>query len=78
MSSLPFDLFIKMLGKADAKFSSLALLPYINDKPWADLIRNRSKLLNCLTQYYGDLWDTPSEIATFADILQVLPKSAHI
>ncbi len=64
MSSLPFDLFIKMLGKADAKFSSLALLPYINDKPWADLIRNRSKLLNCLTQYYGDLWDTPSEIAT--------------
>ena len=56
MASLPYDLFIKMLGKADAKFSSLALLPYADNPIWGKLIVNRSKLLNCMTYYYADLW----------------------
>lgn len=53
--SLPYDFFIKATGKSDAKFSTLALLPFLRGKT-ADRICVRSLLLNCLTKYYSNLW----------------------
>lgn len=53
--SLPYDFFIKATGKSDAKFSTLALLPFLQGKD-SKKISVRSLLLNCLTKYYTELW----------------------
>lgn len=53
--SLPYDFFVKATGKNDAKFSTLALLPFLKGKT-VEGISTRSLLLNCLTKYYSNLW----------------------
>ncbi|MCD8364038.1 MAG: class I SAM-dependent DNA methyltransferase [Lachnospiraceae bacterium] len=56
MSSLPYDFFVKATGKGDAKFSTLSLLPYI-DNEVTTKISLRCMLLNCLTDYYVMIWN---------------------
>lgn len=54
-SSLPFDFFIKATGKGDAKFSTLSLMPYVSGNNDSYIVL-RCLMLNCLTEYYEDLW----------------------
>lgn len=54
-NSLPFDFFIKILGKAHINYGVNMLLPLLpvegNQK-----IMLRGLMLNCLTKHYADLW----------------------
>jgi hypothetical protein len=56
MSSVPFDFFLKVTGKDNGRFDTLASLPILNSSIFSQEISVRSLLLNCLTKYYGDLW----------------------
>ena len=52
-SSLPYDWFIRGLGKSDFRNDTASLLPVLPDNP---MIRSRALLLNCLNRDYADLW----------------------
>ena len=53
--SLPYDFYIKCIGKSDLYFSTLASLP-LPDQSNSSGVRLRALLLNCLTINYADLW----------------------
>lgn len=55
-SSLPFDFFIKVMGKGDLLSDSVDKLPIINSQ-YNQEIEVRSLLLNCLTKNYSILWN---------------------
>lgn len=54
--SLPYDFYIKCIGKSDLYFSTLASLP-LPDKQDSNKIRLRALMLNCLTKHYAKLWN---------------------
>lgn len=54
-SSIPFDFFIKVMGKANLYSDNSGKLPIIHTK-FDNEIAVRSLLLNCLTKNYGILW----------------------
>ncbi|WP_211942258.1 hypothetical protein [Cylindrospermopsis raciborskii] len=53
-SSLPYDFFIKTTGKDDFRNELFSQFPYPNV---ISSLHIRTLALNCLTQYYGDLWE---------------------
>lgn len=52
-SSVVYDFFVKSTGLGDLYDSTLSRLPYFE----SDQILIRSLLLNCVTSYYGKLWN---------------------
>lgn len=54
-NSLPFDFFIKVLGKTHINYGVNMLLPIFNPERHSSIMV-RGLLLNCLTNHYGDLW----------------------
>lgn len=54
--SVPFDYFIKMLGKQNLYEDTAGMLPVIKSK-YSDEIAVRALLLNCLSDAYAPLWD---------------------
>ena len=54
-NSLPFDFFIKILGKAHINYGVNMLLPLLPPQGNSHLII-RALLSNCLTKYYSELW----------------------
>ena len=57
MASIPYDFFIKCLGKGNLRNSTIVLFPVFVEGNTKDIIL-RSLLLNCLTKSYSDLWQT--------------------
>ena len=55
-ASLPFDFFIKILGKGNLQFDNAGRLPVLDRTYVANHIVHRALLLNCLTKHYEDLW----------------------
>ncbi len=55
-ASLPFDFFIKILGKGNLQFDNAGKLPVLDRTYVANHIVHRALLLNCLTKHYEDLW----------------------
>ena len=53
--SIIFDFFIKSFNKSDVWFDAIRKLPVI-EGDYADLIKNRSLRLSCITESFGDLW----------------------
>lgn len=54
-NSIPFDFFIKILGKNHINYGVNMLLPLLPIEGNSKLIL-RALLLNCLTRHYSDLW----------------------
>jgi hypothetical protein len=55
--SLPFDFFVKSLGKGDFRNSAADVLPIPRMHPRLALAaRLRTLALNCLTRHYAELW----------------------
>ena len=54
-SSIPFDFYIKILNKSNLYGDNANMLPVIDSKYNKEIIV-RTLLLNCLTDYYSDLW----------------------
>ncbi len=55
-ASIPYDFFIKMLGKSNFYEDTAGVLPIINS-PVSDELTIRGLLLNCLNSDYKPLWD---------------------
>lgn len=57
MASVPYDFFVKIAGKANIRFDIVSHFPIMrNENTYAPIIV-RSLMLNCLTVYYGELWE---------------------
>ena len=57
LCSLPYDYYIKALGKGDMYFSSIAKLPLLWESGYKEAILLRSLLLNCESRHYASLWE---------------------
>lgn len=58
-SSLPYDFFIKVCGKGNLQMNTAGMLPVI--EPGHKLSHEivcRAMLLNCLTEYYSEFWES--------------------
>lgn len=55
-ASLPFDFFIKVMGRSNLYGETANQLPLIHGE-YAKLLINRTILLNCLTEDYANLWN---------------------
>ncbi len=62
MASLPYDYFIKCMGKTNLLDNNFSSLPYISGK-YDQLMIHRALLLNCLNDYYDELWRNVIDIA---------------
>ena len=56
-ASLPFDFFIKVMGRSNFLSETAYQLPIV-EGVWSRLLKNRALLLNCLTELYSDLWNS--------------------
>jgi type I restriction-modification system DNA methylase subunit len=56
-ASLPYDFFVKVLGKSHVNYSTNMMFPLLEGEKYPEIIL-RSLLLNCLTKYYSDLWQS--------------------
>lgn len=56
MSSIPYDAFIKITGKADVYFDTVKEFPLVKE-PYANEIVHRVLLLNCLNRHYASIWE---------------------
>lgn len=56
-ASLPFDFFVKITRKSDARRDTLAKLPLLSDFSMKKCVTVRSLLLNCLSSHYSVLWE---------------------
>ncbi|MED4600212.1 N-6 DNA methylase [Paenibacillus validus] len=54
-SSIPYDFIIKVMGKSNCNIDSIAGLPIVLSEFNQELIL-RTLLLNCITEYYSELW----------------------
>lgn len=54
-ASIPFDFFIKVMGKANLYSDNAGKLPILQSKYDSEIIA-RSLMLNCLTKNYNQLW----------------------
>lgn len=56
-SSLPFDFFIKMAGKTNLHEDNAGKLPIFDENNGIiNSLKWRALMLNCMTQYYQELW----------------------
>ena len=56
MNSLPYDYFVRALGKSNFRNDTASMLPVPNSK-YDEMIISRTLLLNCQTSNYKDLWE---------------------
>ncbi|RHU25995.1 class I SAM-dependent DNA methyltransferase [Firmicutes bacterium TM09-10] len=56
MASLPYDFFIRIIKKSDARFDTLSKLPILSGCKQEAAIIIRSLRLNCLSKWYEDIW----------------------
>lgn len=56
MSSIPFDFFVKCIGKGHVNYSTTLLYPFIKSNKHV-CITIRALMLNCLTSHYASLWN---------------------
>lgn len=54
-NSLPFDFFVRILGKTHINYGVNMLFPLLDPNQNSDLVL-RALMLNCLTKHYSDLW----------------------
>lgn len=54
-ASLPYDFFVKVIGKSHVNYSTNMLFPLLNGLKHSEIVL-RALILNCLTCYYADLW----------------------
>jgi len=54
-ASIPYDFFIKVMGKSNLYDDNAGKLPIIKSK-YNDSLCVRAIMLNCLTKYYSDIW----------------------
>ena len=58
-SSLPYDFFIKVCGKGNLQMNTAGMLPLIEpEHKLSHEIACRAMLLNCLTEYYSEFWES--------------------
>ncbi len=55
-ASLPYDFFVKVIGKSHVNYSTNMLFPLLEGVKHKEIVF-RALLLNCLTRYYSDLWN---------------------
>lgn len=60
MASIPFDGYIKILGKDDIYFDTMRKFPIISENLKEEII-SRALMLNCLSEYYKKIWDDCSK-----------------
>jgi len=53
-NSIPYDFFIKVINKTNITDDLIDMLPFFSDVSWH--IKSRVLRLNCLTEYYSELW----------------------
>lgn len=53
--SLPYDAFVKVLGKGDMYLDTIIRLPFFKHYDFSIILR--ALMLNCLTDAYKDLWE---------------------
>lgn len=53
--SLPYDFLVKVIGKGHVNYSTNMLFPVVHSR-YEEAIKIRALLLNCLTEFYADLW----------------------
>lgn len=58
MASLPYDFFIRIIKKSDARFDTLSKLPILSGCKQESAIIIRSLRLNCLSKWYADVWES--------------------
>ena len=56
MASLPYDFFIRIIKKSDARFDTLSKLPILSGCKQEAAIIIRALRLNCLSKWYEDVW----------------------
>lgn len=61
-ASLPYDFFIKVIGKTNLYEDTAGKLPVFKS-PYSSQLAGRSLLLNCLTEYYAPLFDECRQLA---------------
>ena len=54
-ASLPYDFFVKVIGKSHVNYSTNMLFPLLEGIKHSEIVL-RTELLNCVTKYYTDLW----------------------
>lgn len=55
-NSLPYDFFVKVLGKNHVNYSTNMLFPVYDAVGYKDLLL-RALMLNCVTEHYKQLWE---------------------
>jgi hypothetical protein len=56
LSSIPFDFFVKTIGKGDLRASNFSAFPLGIDAVYKKRLIVRTLQLNCLNKYYAPLW----------------------
>ena len=56
-ASIPYDFFVKCIGKRHINYSTYMLFPMFSGKDHPEIVL-RTLLMNCLTVYYSDLWSS--------------------
>lgn len=64
--ALPIDFFVKLFGKSNFQPNIANVIPYITDKKYFSYIKHRVLMLNCVSKYYTELWESSYE-DTFND-----------
>ena len=57
MMSIPFDFWVKSLGKSDFTTGYMAYVPLSGNSLVQKTSRCRALMLNCLTSHYAELWE---------------------
>lgn len=55
-ASIPYDFFVRCIGKRHINQGTYIMFPLINSRLSKEIVI-RTLLLNCLTEYYKDLWE---------------------
>lgn len=61
-ASLPYDFFIKIMGKTNLTLDNAGKLPTLRNSVFSQAIINRFLMLNCLTYDFADLWNQTYKI----------------
>lgn len=62
-ASLPYDFFIKIMGKTNLTLDNLGKLPVLKNSKYSQMIINRLLMLNCLTSDFSDFWKKTYKIS---------------
>lgn len=61
-ATIPYDFFIKIMGKTNLTLDNAGKLPLIRDLNYSQAIINRFLMLNCLSNEFVDLWNESFEV----------------